>query len=97
MQMKKKNYSIYLLVFVVLCSAVFGCRQEREEPLSEARPASGADVDSRVAELLVALKMYRFDVIQEAPPFELQSVTGETVSLHQYRGKVVLLSFWTTW
>jgi peroxiredoxin len=33
----------------------------------------------------------------KAPEFELLSVTGERVSLKQYRGKVVLLSFWTTW
>ena len=95
--MKKKYYYLYVLVFAVLCSAVSGCQQEREEPLSGAGPASGANVDLNVTELLDALGMYRFDVIQEAPPFELQSVTGETVSLNQYRGKIVLLSFWATW
>ncbi|MBI4849057.1 MAG: redoxin domain-containing protein [Nitrospirae bacterium] len=32
-----------------------------------------------------------------AEDFELTSVKGEKVRLSQYRGKVVLLSFWTTW
>ena len=32
-----------------------------------------------------------------APGFELDSIAGETVTLRQYRGKTVLLSFWTTW
>jgi cytochrome oxidase Cu insertion factor (SCO1/SenC/PrrC family) len=95
--MNKKSHYFYLLFFLVLCLAASGCRRDREEPLSKAKPASGADVDHDVAELLDALQMYRFNGIRKAPPFELQSITGETVSLNQYRGKVVLLSFWATW
>jgi len=29
--------------------------------------------------------------------FSLESLTGETVSLSEFRGKVVLLNFWATW
>ena len=97
MQTKKKYYYMYLLVFVVLCSAVTGCQQDLEEPLSGDKPSPLVNVNSRVSELLDSLKMYRFDAVQEAPSFELMSVTGEKVSLHQFRGKVVLMSFWTTW
>jgi len=32
---------------------------------------------------------------RRAPDFELESLTGEKVSLSQYRGKVVILNFWT--
>jgi peroxiredoxin len=32
-----------------------------------------------------------------APDFTLQSVSGETVSLSDHRGKVVLINFWATW
>ena len=32
-----------------------------------------------------------------APGVSLPTLTGETVSLSDYRGKVVLLNFWTTW
>lgn len=31
------------------------------------------------------------------PEFKLLSITGDTLSLQQYRGKVVLLDFWQTW
>jgi len=34
---------------------------------------------------------------KRAPDFSLQEITGETVSLEQYRGKIVLLDFWATW
>lgn len=32
-----------------------------------------------------------------APDFELEDVTGRTVRLSDYRGKVVFLNFWATW
>lgn len=32
-----------------------------------------------------------------APEFALQDSSGKTVSLKEYRGKVVLLDFWATW
>jgi cytochrome c biogenesis protein CcmG/thiol:disulfide interchange protein DsbE len=32
-----------------------------------------------------------------APPFALKDAEGKTVSLEDYKGKVVLLNFWATW
>ncbi|MBI5086032.1 MAG: TlpA family protein disulfide reductase [Acidobacteria bacterium] len=32
-----------------------------------------------------------------APELSLQSLTGETVSLSQFRGKIILLDFWAAW
>jgi peroxiredoxin len=34
---------------------------------------------------------------KKAPAFSLREITGETVSLDQYKGKIVLLDFWATW
>lgn len=33
----------------------------------------------------------------EAPEFALRELSGEEVRLSEYRGKVVLLNFWTTY
>ncbi|NLD39303.1 MAG: TlpA family protein disulfide reductase [Desulfatiglans sp.] len=33
----------------------------------------------------------------DAPDFTLTAMTGEDITLSQYRGKVVLLDFWATW
>ena len=32
-----------------------------------------------------------------APPFAMKDVNGKTVSLSDYRGKIVVLNFWATW
>ncbi|HEX3054090.1 MAG TPA: cytochrome c biogenesis protein CcdA [Aggregatilineaceae bacterium] len=37
------------------------------------------------------------DVGKRAPDFTTETLAGETVSLSDYRGKVVLLNFWATW
>jgi len=36
-------------------------------------------------------------VEKPAPDFTLRSLDGETVALHEARGKPVVLSFWSTW
>jgi peroxiredoxin len=36
-------------------------------------------------------------VEQPAPPFTVQSLDGETISLARYRGKTILVNFWATW
>lgn len=95
--MQKKRSYIVLLVFVVLCFMLSGCQQERQEPLSGVNQSSGPGSESQIAELLNAMNMYGFETLQEAPSFELYSVYGEEVSLRQFRGKVVLLSFWASW
>jgi len=34
---------------------------------------------------------------QLAPDFSLQTLSGDTVQLSDYRGKIILLNFWTSW
>jgi len=34
---------------------------------------------------------------KRVPNYELTTLEGETVSLHDYDGKIILLNFWATW
>ena len=42
-------------------------------------------------------ELNRVDPPKEAPDFQLQDMDGETHSLADYKGKVVILNFWATW
>jgi peroxiredoxin len=46
------------------------------------------DANSRVEDLGVGLP---------APDFTLKDLEGNDITLHEYRGRVVVLSFWATW
>lgn len=37
------------------------------------------------------------EIGQAAPNFKLQDLTGQQVSLNEFKGKIVLLDFWATW
>jgi cytochrome oxidase Cu insertion factor (SCO1/SenC/PrrC family) len=58
---------------------------------------SGSAQPQNVRDMIASLNMYAFDKALKAPEFTLTDISGESVSLSQYRGKVVLLSFWATW
>lgn len=44
-----------------------------------------------------AFGIQRFQEKKEAPSFSLKALSGEQVSLADFRGKPVLLAFWATW
>ena len=44
-----------------------------------------------------ALKIQPYDPRRPAPDFTLQNLEGKTIRLADYRGKLLLLFFYTTW
>ena len=87
MQSNKK----YILIFTLFFAAqiIFGCNSENS--------AESVNARASVADLMSSLNIQHITKPVSAPDFELPSVKGEQVSLSKYRGKVILLSFWTTW
>ena len=52
------------------------------------------------AALIFFLNPISFAQIEEgqtAPDFSLKNLQGETVSLKDFKGKIVVLDFWATW
>ncbi|AKU91549.1 Thiol:disulfide interchange protein [Vulgatibacter incomptus] len=47
--------------------------------------------------LFIAAPALADDARSPAPDFTLRTLSGDRVKLSDYRGKVVLLSFWATW
>jgi len=78
-----------------------GITRKLYNPLESDAPESSisdsAPEDTKIADLLASLQMHHFKERIKAPEFELTSINGKKVSLSQYHGDVVLLSFWATW
>jgi cytochrome c biogenesis protein CcmG, thiol:disulfide interchange protein DsbE len=49
------------------------------------------------AEMPPQARIGNVEVGQQAPDFQLISLTGETVSLADYEGQPIILNFWATW
>ena len=49
------------------------------------------------AAILVPLPVFAINAGDAAPGFSLKDVSGSTVTLDSLQGKVVFLTFWTTW
>ncbi len=81
-------FALTMLGFVL----IFVPGGKGDEPQGESTVISGS-----IAELITSTGMYQLKAGTVAPDFQLKAVDGRTVSLSDYRGKVVLLSFWTTW
>jgi len=47
--------------------------------------------------LVIALPILVVGQAQQAPPVVLKDLSGRTVKLDMFKGKVVLLNFWATW
>ncbi len=85
------------MCILLLTAGMYSCQKEERESTSGKGVSGSKGPDNRVAELLASLNMHHFTEPVKAPDFSLNSVNGEKRTLAQYRGKVVLLSFWATW
>ncbi|MEN8262532.1 MAG: hypothetical protein ABFR82_03640 [Nitrospirota bacterium] len=91
----KKLKIIFLIFFI--SAAVFACTSSNQD---ETSPNTAVSVESQtgsIKNLLESMNMYYFEDPVKAPGFELSSVDGKLINLDQYRGNVILLSFWATW
>jgi cytochrome oxidase Cu insertion factor (SCO1/SenC/PrrC family) len=84
---KKIYFSIVMICFLAL--VLFACTKDKTGEQTKG--------NSTTDDLMAGMSIQRITHPAAAPDFELFSVKGERISLSQYRGKVVLLSFWATW
>jgi cytochrome oxidase Cu insertion factor (SCO1/SenC/PrrC family) len=76
-----------------LAVVLFGCMFAAFPILSVDAGGETARIDSS----LDALGFIKLHNKPDAPDFTLQDVSGKSVRLADQRGKVVFLTFWTTW
>ena len=97
----KSNRSVFcIMLLLIAVSLMYSCEKERKnqtDSTSEKAVPGEPHSDGRIAELLGSVNMHHFTDPVAAPDFELYSLDGNRVTLSQYRGNVVMLSFWATW
>jgi peroxiredoxin len=86
MKMIKRN--------LFLVSMVIGIATLLFPPLQVGRTASPSQPDCPSCP---SFGVQRFQVKKEAPAFSLNSLDGKQISLSDFKGKPVLLTFWATW
>lgn len=110
--MRKSKWLVVLMLMAVVLIFV-GCSAPQDPAVEEAvvEAVTSEDVmppeedkseeTTAVMETDVVLGMLSPDAIlvkdEIAPDFALKTLEGEVVQLSDYRGKLVLLNFWTTW
>ena len=75
---------IFFLIGLVCVMSLTGCDNSTAQPKNTTLTKNGKPKQNKSSELL-------------APDFSLADLEGNTVTLDQMRGKVVLLNFWGTW
>ena len=88
--MMKNPFYLYGLLFVLSALLILGCNAENEsqkkgptQPLEQLDPGSAA--------------LYPAQREAKARDFEVTLLNGETFTLSDYQGEVVLLNIWATW
>ncbi len=84
---KRSKVAIILLVVICIVFAYFYLSYMEEEGREE------LDYET----LYFSLGIQRIDPPQKAEDFTLRTLEGKSVSLKDYRGKVIFLNFWATW
>ena len=93
----RKQFLFFAIVISILTAGTYACQMDKTDKPEKEAASSGTRLDSDLADMVASMNLYSFNEVVNAPDFELMSVNGEKVSLGQHRGKVILLSFWTTW
>lgn len=106
--MRKSKWLVVLMLMAVVlifvgCSAPQAPAVEEAVTSEDVMPPEEDKTEEipAVMETDVVLGMLSPDAIlvkdEIAPDFALKTLEGEVVQLSDYRGKLVLLNFWTTW
>ena len=90
MEPRKRSTIIIILLIVICIVFAYFYLSYREEKIQRER-------EVEYEKLYPSLGIQRVDPPEEAEDFTLKTLKGETVSLKDYRGRLIFLNFWATW
>jgi hypothetical protein len=92
---KRKRY--LGILFLIISAFIYIGFRDHTAAISEGEKLSTEQGRESLSGLMESMYIEKVAPGQKAPDFKLYSLNGEMVRLSDYRGKVVLLSFWATW
>lgn len=90
MEPRKRSTIIIILLIVICIVFAYFYLSYREEKIQRER-------EVEYERLYPSLGIQRVDPPEEAEDFTLKTLKGGTVSLKDYRGRLIFLNFWATW
>ncbi len=95
--------TLVLLGIMMLAFSLIACGGSNtgtvtaNEPMTESENTETESVVEATATETEVSDEEELAVGKKIPNYELTTLEGETVSLHDYDGKIILLNFWATW
>jgi len=97
----KKLLGILVLVVLIIGGGLFyyvsANKNIEDIPKEEVADNKGSIEEPIIEAPVVADTVTDIAIGSPAPEFTLKNLSGEVVSLSDYKGKIVLLNFWATW
>lgn len=93
-RMKTDRWNRCLLV-IMICLLPLSIYQCESDKATSKMPT--VTVSHDLTSLAEKNKVILFDKKEKATPFKLKTLSGKTVQLSDYKGKVIFLNFWATW
>jgi hypothetical protein len=95
--MFKSKQFIFIAVSIILFSGIsVGCK-DQNEAATVVSHAQDTLTESELTDLMMSMNIRQITNKSNVPEFRLRSLDGDWIELNEYRGKVVLISFWATW
>jgi len=91
-----KTIKLFYLILALML-VVAGCKKKELEPAQQATQADVEAVEKPTKPAVAVEKAPPETAGNAAPSFTLQDLSGNKVSLSDFKGKVVILDFWATW
>ncbi|HDZ62243.1 MAG TPA: redoxin domain-containing protein [Nitrospirae bacterium] len=94
---KSKIQLFSAIVLIFLLAGAYIIHMTRENISADPEAPEDTTLTTGTKDIMSSSDVFELTEPKPAPDFALSSVEGKRVSLSQYKGNVVLISFWATW